>query len=60
LWLRECRFLQGGTLGRWPKPYRNKTRQVMPNSISQWRCGPDAANFSLAAATHNPLLQSSE
>jgi hypothetical protein len=34
--------------------------QVVPNSVYQWRCTPDAANFTLAAATHNPLLQSSE
>ena len=32
----------------------------MPNSIYQWRCTPDASNFTLAAATHSPLLQSSE
>lgn len=49
---------QGGTLGMWPKPYRTKKRQTMPNSIHQWKCGKDAANYSLAAATNTPLLQS--
>ena len=34
--------------------------QVMPNSIYQWKCTPDATNFTLAAATHSPLLQSSK
>lgn len=52
--------VQGGTLGIWPKPYRNKTRQIIPNSIHEWRCGQEAANHSLAAVTHSPLLQSSE
>ncbi|KAL4420519.1 hypothetical protein ABPG75_010175 [Micractinium tetrahymenae] len=53
-------WLEGGTLGIWPKPYRNKTRQVIPNSIYEWKCGQEAANHSLAAVTHSPLLQSTE
>lgn len=53
-------WVEGGTLGQWPKPYRNKTRQVPPNSIYEWKCGQEAANFSLSAVTHSPLLQSTE
>lgn len=51
---------QGGTLGMWPKPYRNKTRQVMPNSVHEWKCSSEAANFTAATASSTPLLQSCE
>lgn len=44
----------------WPKPYRNKTRQVMPNSVHEWKCSPEAANFTAAKAGSAPLLQSCE
>lgn len=53
-------WLEGGTLGMWPKPYRNKTRQVMPNSVHEWKCSSEAANFTAATASSTPLLQSSE
>lgn len=53
-------LLQGGTLGMWPKPYRNKTRQVMPNSVHEWKCSAEAANFTAAASSSAPVLQSCE
>ncbi len=58
--MRPAAPLQGGTLGMWPKPYRNKTRQVMPNSVHEWKCSPEAANFTAAASSSAPVLQSCE
>lgn len=52
--------MQDGADGEWPRQYRNKTRQVIPNSIYEWKCGEEGVNFTHAAATHTPLLQSSE
>lgn len=52
-------LLQGAPAGEWPKPYRNKTRLTIPSSVSQWKCGAEAAEFTHAAAATAPPLQSS-